>query len=57
MRMKIMIIANDASGLYIFRKELIEKIVSLGHEVYVSVPDDEYINSLEQVGSIIIKNY
>jgi len=55
--MKIMIIANDASGLYIFRKELIEKIVSLGHEVYVSVPDDEYINSLEQVGSIIIKNY
>lgn len=51
---KILILANDASGLYDFRKDLISKLISLGHEVYASIPATEYVEELEGVGCKII---
>lgn len=48
--MKIMILANFGMGLYKFRKELIEELVQLGHEVIVSLPNDEYASLLKRLG-------
>ena len=37
-------------GLYKFRKELFEKLISLNHDVYVSLPYDEYVPKLQELG-------
>lgn len=39
--MKILFLANHFDTLYNFRRELIEKLVALDHEVIISIPDDE----------------
>ena len=36
---KILILTNSTGGLYNFRIELIEKLISVGYEVYFSVPE------------------
>lgn len=51
---KVLVLANDASGLYDFRKDLISKFVSLGHKVYASIPATEYVEQLEGIGCKII---
>ena len=51
---KVLIIANSASGLYDFRGELIQKLVSLGHTVYASFPAEEYVDELAALGCEII---
>lgn len=48
--MKVLILANFGMGLYKFRKELIERLLSEGFEVYVSLPRDEYTPKLENLG-------
>lgn len=48
--MKILILANFGMGLYKFRKELLEKLISENHEVYISLPNDEYVPKLEVLG-------
>ena len=48
--MKIMILANDAGGLYLFRKELIQKLINDGHKLYVSLPDSEYKGKIKKLG-------
>ena len=40
-RKKVLFLANHFITLFSFRKELIEKLVSDGHEVYLSIPEDE----------------
>lgn len=52
--MKILILGNYDMGLYKFRKELLEELVSKGHEVYASVPDGEYRQRIEVVGCKVI---
>ena len=47
-------IANSASGLYDFRGDLIKKLVSLGNNVYASIPANECIEELESIGCQII---
>lgn len=48
--MKILVFANYGMGLYKFRKELLIELVSQKNEVFVSLPDDEYRNKLEDLG-------
>lgn len=48
--MKILILANYANGLYLFRKELIEALQQAGHELLVSVPLDEQCQRIEDLG-------
>lgn len=52
--MKILILTNYANGLYLFRKELLEKLHKEGHKVLVSVPVDEQCGKIEQLGCEII---
>lgn len=53
--MKILMLGNNDSGLYKLRKELLEKLIN-EHEVYVSVPEGEYINEIEAIGCKVIVN-
>lgn len=48
--MRIIILSNSAMGLFKFRKELLDELIKQNHEVYVSVPNDEYTTKLEQLG-------
>jgi glycosyltransferase involved in cell wall biosynthesis len=48
--MKILILANFGMGLYKFRKELLEELISRNNEVYISLPNDEYVPKLESMG-------
>ena len=53
--MKILILANFDLGLYKFRKELIEKLLSLGHEVYISLPYGNLVDPLISLGCHFIE--
>jgi glycosyltransferase involved in cell wall biosynthesis len=48
--MKILVLANFGMGLYNFRKELLQELINQQHEVYVSLPSDEYVPKLKSVG-------
>ncbi|PIC63995.1 glycosyltransferase family 1 protein [Sporosarcina sp. P13] len=48
--MKILVLANFGMGLYNFRKELLEKLIQQNNEVYISLPNDEYVSKLEDIG-------
>lgn len=47
--MKILILANSASGLYQFRAELLRQLVT-NNEVYFSLPNGDFIEELESIG-------
>ena len=55
-QMRILILTNHQSGLFRFRKELLERFVSDGNEVYVSVPDGEFTNELQAIGLTVVPN-
>jgi glycosyltransferase involved in cell wall biosynthesis len=48
--MRILVLANFGMGLYKFRKELLEELIKQSNEVYVSLPNDEYVPMLEKLG-------
>lgn len=52
--MRILILTNNYSGLYNFRKEVVKAIKDNGHEVYISAPIDEKTSYFEEIGCIII---
>jgi glycosyltransferase involved in cell wall biosynthesis len=48
--MKILVLANFGMGLYNFRKELLEELIKQKYEVFVSLPNDEYVPKLKALG-------
>ena len=52
--MRVLILANMDIGLYKFRKELIEELLSRGNEVYISLPDGDLVRPFEEMGCIFI---
>ncbi len=48
--MKVLILANADSGLYRFRLELLQTLISNGHEVTIALPDGPYIPRLVALG-------
>lgn len=48
--MRILILANNDVGLYNFRKDLIQKLISMGNEVYISLPYGEKVEPLIRYG-------
>jgi galacturonosyltransferase len=48
--MKVLVLANFGMGLHNFRKELLQELIDLKHEVYVSLPYDEYVPLLTNFG-------
>lgn len=49
---RILIVGNNDIGLYNFRKELIQKLIEEGHEVYFSVPWGEKVELIKELGAI-----
>ena len=54
--MNILILANHQTGLYKFRKELLEALVRFDHKVYVSVPEYIYTERLKKIGVTVIRD-
>lgn len=54
--MKVLVLSNFGMGLYKFRKELLQELIKQGHEVFVSLPNDEYVPLLENVGCKYIES-
>lgn len=56
--MKILILANHYNTLRIFRRELIQEISKMGHEIVISIPecDEENKQILESYGSRVVFN-
>ncbi len=52
---RILILANNDVGLYRFRKELLVELLATGYEVYISLPQGEYIEKLKELGCIYIE--
>jgi glycosyltransferase involved in cell wall biosynthesis len=55
--MRILVLANFGLGLYKFRKELLEELISKNNEVYISLPNDEYTPKLESIGCKFIETH
>ncbi|CEN23770.1 glycosyl transferase [[Clostridium] sordellii] len=47
---KILMIGNHEIVIYNFRRELIERMISEGYEVYVSLPYGEKVENLKKIG-------
>lgn len=48
--MKILVLTNSGGGLYLFRRELMQRLVNEGHRVTVSVPSGEYDAQIRSLG-------
>lgn len=48
--MKILMLSNFGLGLYKFRSELIQKLISHGHELHVAFPKDNYEGKIKDLG-------
>lgn len=53
--MKILVLSNFGLGLYKFRKELLQELVDQGHDVFISLPNDDYVPLLEDIGCTYIE--
>ena len=51
---RILILANSSSGVYDFRRELIQALMQKGYEVSTSNPDTDKTAELEQIGCNVI---
>ncbi len=52
---KILILANNSTGLYNFRKDLIEGLINRGYEVVASTPANGMLDELTALGCKLIK--
>ena len=52
MKKKVLILANNASGLYDFRNELLLRLLK-EYEVHVSLPDEEDVPEIAEEGCIV----
>ncbi len=53
-KIKILFLANHFITLFAFRKELILRLLSEGHEVYISLPEDKDNLAFEKLGCHLI---
>ena len=47
---RILVLANNDVGLYRFRKDLLAALLSAGHEVYISLPNGDFVPELVWLG-------
>ncbi len=53
---RILVLTNHQTGLYKFRRELLECLVQKGYNVYVSVPEGDFTKELRDLGVKVIIN-
>lgn len=53
--MKIVIIANNSNGLYLFRRQLISALIEQGHEVIALTPFDTDVDNLQTLGATLVE--
>lgn len=53
--MKILILANNDVGLYKFRKELLQELISRKYEVTICLPNGDYVNTMKEMGCKFIE--
>lgn len=53
--MKVLILANNSVGLYKFRKELLSALLAQKNEVYISLPNGDFVSEMEQMGCRFIE--
>ena len=53
--MKILIITNSSIGLFKFRAELLMTLVKSQHDVYIAVPNGDFIDEMQQMGCRFIE--
>lgn len=53
--MKVMILANSSSGLYEFRRELLEELIKNKYKVFICLPDGDYIDEMKEMGCEFIR--
>ena len=53
--MKVLILANKSTGLYKFRGEILETLIAKGHEVFISAPNGDFIEEMQQMGCRFIE--
>lgn len=53
--MKVLILANNSVGLYKFRRELLEALLANKHEVFISLPNGDFIEEMQQMGCNFIE--
>ena len=47
---RILVLANNDVGLYRFRKDLLAALLNAGCEVYISLPDGDFVPEMVQLG-------
>lgn len=52
---RIVIIANESNGLYVFRGMLITELIKLGHQVTALIPFDTDVDNLNKLGVDLIE--
>ena len=53
--MKILILANNSSGLFKFRGELLETLIAQHHDVFFAVPKGDFIEEMQHMGCHFIE--
>ena len=53
--MKVVIIANNSNGLYLFRRQLIIELIKKGNEITVLTPFDSDVDKLRELGTILVE--
>lgn len=48
--MRVLVVANIDIGLYKFRKELLQRLIDNGNEVYISLPTGDLVEPLTELG-------
>lgn len=53
--MRVVIIANDSNGLYLFRRQLISALIERGDEVIAFTPFDTDVDNLRKLGTTLVE--
>ena len=53
--MRILVLSNNGHGLYQLRRELFDALINSNHEVYISVPCDQCVKKIENMGCHLIE--
>ncbi len=52
---RILILANNDVGLYKFRKELIQELINQGNDIFISIPQGDFVQPLIDMGCTFIE--